>query len=134
MIRLIAFLGLLMTGCASSRDDRSFYQPIDTKDWPGDKLSEAQTLAAIKHFTDPDACSKPWRWALIGPNFFLLKGTSYLVERAMDAPVPNIHYSHGYWGGTPYFDPIPPVWVVKWRVESIASDDCIYARKYPEPL
>jgi hypothetical protein len=110
-------------------DDRSFYREPDKNDWPGDALSEAQFKAAVEHFTDPKVCQHPWSWALIGPNTFLLKGTSYLVERRMDATVPNIGYSHGFWGGTAMYAPIPPIWVVKHHVEAIAKEDCMYGVK-----
>jgi hypothetical protein len=114
---------------AVRNSDRSFYQEIDKNDWPGDALSEGQTLAAIAHFTDPAKCEKPWSWALIGPDTFLLKGTNYLVERRLNATVPNIGYSKGYWGGVALYQPIPSVEYVKFIVERLASDDCKYEQR-----
>lgn len=124
----------VMVGCLGCQqampqyDDRSFYRNIDKDDWPGNDMSEKQTLTAVEHFADPAACKKPWRWALIGPNTFLLKGTDYLIHRRLDASWPNISYSKGYWGGHTY-EPTVPVWTVKLWVEQIAADDCKYARK-----
>ena len=126
IVILIAFM--VCSGCMGSgyQDDRTFYRPIDTKDWPGDALSEKQVVAAIDHFKDSHACSNPWRWALIGPNTFLLKGTDYLVTRHINAPVSNVGFSKGYWGGVPFYDPIPSVAAVKRTVEKLAADDCKY--------
>ena len=120
---------VLLVSCSWLRaqtDDHSFYQTIDKKDWPGDSLSEKQVLRAIQHFQDPATCHKPWRWALIGPDTFLLKGTDYLVHRRIDAETPNIGYSKGYWGGVPFYNPIPSVQKVKNLVEVFATDDCKY--------
>jgi hypothetical protein len=117
---------VLMACVGCTQEDRSFYQLPDTKDWPGDALSEKQTLAAIEHFADSGACDKSWKWALIGPNAFLLKGTHYVMTRvsAGGGFVPNIHYSKGYWGGTV----LNTAWIAeaKLTVQHEASLDCKY--------
>lgn len=126
---LLAASCVSYVGCQSANEDRSFYQQIDTNDWPGDRLSERQVNLAIAHFADATACKKPWRWALIGPNTFLLKGTSYLLVRVPPGEgfVPNIYYSRGYWGGDD--TDTMNVSEAKWEVQRLASDDCRYEHK-----
>lgn len=80
--------------------DRAAFAMPDTQAWPGNSLSEEQVRRAISYFSEPKACDKwLWRWALIGPGDYLLKGTQYRVVDAYDAPVPNVHIVRGYWGG-----------------------------------
>lgn len=138
MKKAIALLVMMVgvVGCDSAQvhkaatDDRSFYQEIDKNAWPGDTLSKSQTVRAIKHFQDAEACRKPWSWALIGPDVFLLKGTDYLVERHLTAITPNIGWSKGYWGGVPLLN--ASVTEVKIIVERMARDDCKYQHKEPK--
>jgi hypothetical protein len=120
---------LLLVSFSSAQDDRTFYKEIDKRAWPGDELSPEQVEEAVMHFRVKDACKAPWQWALIGPNVLLLKGTTYMIHRRLDAPVPNIGWSKGYWGGTPMYQPIPSVNEVKKIVERLASDDCKYERQ-----
>jgi hypothetical protein len=127
----IGLIVLILCGCqkgggATQDVDRSFYREVDTKAWPGDAMSERQVLDAYAHFKDPGVCRKPWSWALIGPNTFLLKGTVYLVHRAIDAPAPNIHWSKGYWGSGGIEDMSFGVDSMRRRVENLASNDCKY--------
>lgn len=110
-------------------DDRSFFVEIDKDAWPGDSISEAQYKAAVDHFANDHACSSPWRWALIGPNTFLLKGTRYQIARVADAPAPNIHAVHGYWGGIMAWDIGLPIALAKQYVEIQATADCAYGAR-----
>lgn len=125
---LFVVIGLALQSCVAAQEDRSFFQQPDKNAWPGNALSEPQYEAAIKHFEDPKACQHKWDWALIGPRAFLLKGTRYMIVEALDAPRPNIHVTHGYWGstGATFFYPYPSREFIRAEVQKMASDDCKY--------
>ncbi len=124
---LILFLGCLCVE-GELQEDRSFFQQPNENDWPGDSLSEKQYEDAVKHFADPKVCQHSWRWALIGPRTFLLKGTHYQIIEAFGAISPNIHVTHGYWGSgvAMFFHPYPSRERIRKEVESMAHDDCLY--------
>lgn len=111
-------------------DDLSFFMQPDESAWPGDSLSPAQYETAVKHFADPHACLKPWRWALISSGVWLLKGTRYLITSVPEGDGmywPNIHYGRGYWGDG--LDILPheiPTIAVKLMVASDATNDCLH--------
>jgi hypothetical protein len=75
--------------------DRSFYQEPAEDEWPGNHLSDRQYEDAVRHFADRDACKQPAKWALIGPQNFLLEGTRYQVRSGSYGSF----YIRGYWGG-----------------------------------
>jgi hypothetical protein len=104
-----------------------FYHEPDKNDWPGDTLSEAQFNLAVKHFSSPNHCSAPARWALIGPNEFLLEGSNYEVKRVVGGGFePNIHWSRGYWGGS-IMDTMSVPQALLF-VTALAADDCKYGK------
>lgn len=112
---------------ATMPDDKSFFHTAAIDEWPSDKLSPHQYEDAVAHFASYDACKLQWQWALIARNEWLLEGTRYHVVKVVsDGFVPNVHYNRGYWGdgrGT-YFNPVPPVALVKAKAEADAAEDC----------
>lgn len=129
-LAIALMMGMMAIGCNSSGStaqqpaslDRTFYQQPDPKDWPGDTLSEAQFDKAAIHFGIKNACGHLGQWALIGPKFFLMKGTTWNIHMVG----PYINLSRGYWGGHTYDQPYNSLEDVMRFAEKMAAQNCLY--------